>query len=114
MRDLEHGKSMPSGDAAAAAYFCGMYFYLFDFPWLLPCIVLCSLGRVYVHCHWFGDTVIGCLFGMLFTLLKLIWNLIVIEYIFTNLQMAKRTKKIRHLSQDYHRMICKTNLKKLA
>ena len=36
-------------------------------------------------------------FGMLFTLLKLVWNLIVIEYIFTNLQMAKRTKKISHL-----------------
>jgi membrane-associated phospholipid phosphatase len=67
MRDLEHGKSMPSGDAAAAAYFCAMYFYLFNFPWFLPCIVLCSLGRVYVHCHWIGDTVIGSLIGLLFT-----------------------------------------------
>ena len=25
MRDLEHGKAMPSGDAAAGAYFLGMY-----------------------------------------------------------------------------------------
>ena len=25
MRDLEHGKAMPSGDAAAGAYFLGIY-----------------------------------------------------------------------------------------
>ena len=28
MRDLEHGKAMPSGDAAAGAYFLGMYLFM--------------------------------------------------------------------------------------
>jgi len=70
MRDLEHGKSMPSGDAAAAAFFCGTYFYLFNFHWLTFIVVpLVCFGRVYVHCHWFGDTIIGAFMGHLFALI---------------------------------------------
>ena len=68
MRDLEHGKSMPSGDAAAAAFFCGTYSFLFNFHWLSIIIVpLVCLGRVYVHCHWIGDTIIGSIIGFLFS-----------------------------------------------
>ena len=65
MRDLEHGKSMPSGDAAACAFFCGMYFFIFDFTPVLLIIPLVSIGRVYVHCHWIGDTIIGSILGFL-------------------------------------------------
>ena len=61
MRDLEHGKAMPSGDAAAGAFFCGIYAYLFGLPFYAWAIftILVSLGRVYVHCHWIGDTIAG-------------------------------------------------------
>jgi membrane-associated phospholipid phosphatase len=70
MRDLEHGKSMPSGDAAAAAYFCGTYIYLYGFYYFSIIIVpLVMLGRVYVHCHWFGDTIIGAFIGHFFAMI---------------------------------------------
>ena len=69
MRDLEHGKAMPSGDAAAGAFFCGIYAYLFGLPFYAWAIftILVSLGRVYVHCHWIGDTIAGSILGVAFT-----------------------------------------------
>ena len=67
MRKLEHGKSMPSGDACAAAVCGGMYWHLFGFPWfMIVCVPFASLGRVYVHCHWIGDTVVGAIIGFIF------------------------------------------------
>ena len=67
MRDLEHGKSMPSGDAAACALFSGFYLYVFDFPYMMIFILpLVSLGRVYVHCHWIADTIAGSILGNVF------------------------------------------------
>ena len=72
MRDREHrGRyhSMPSGDAAAGAFICIQLAYLFNCPMVLVAIPLTCLGRVYVQCHWFGDTlagtVIGCVSGYL-------------------------------------------------
>ena len=66
MRDIEHGKSMPSGDAAACAFFCASYWYLFGFTWFgLICVPFCALGRVYTHCHWIGDTIVGAMIGIL-------------------------------------------------
>ena len=65
MRDLEHGKSMPSGDAAACAFFCGIYFFVFGFTPILLMIPLVSIGRVYVHCHWIGDTIVGSILGLI-------------------------------------------------
>ena len=65
MRDLEHGKSMPSGDAAACAFFCGIYFHVFGFAPVLLIIPLVSIGRVYVHCHWIGDTIVGSILGLI-------------------------------------------------
>jgi len=60
MRDREKEKSMPSGDSVAAAYYVTMYFYLFDAsPWIFVGIPLVAMGRVYAHCHWFGDTIVG-------------------------------------------------------
>lgn len=68
MRDRENGNpSFPSGDAAAAAFFGCAYLYVFQIPWIIVvCLPLCSLGRVYVHCHWFLDTVFGSIFGVVF------------------------------------------------
>ena len=63
MRDLEHGKAMPSGDSACGAYFCCMYSIMFGFHWAVLIIPLVCLGRVYVHCHWIGDTVAGSILG---------------------------------------------------
>ena len=66
MRIKEKGKSMPSGDAAAATVCTGLYFYVFQFPWyMLICVPLASLGRVYVHCHWIGDTIVGFVIGFI-------------------------------------------------
>lgn len=64
MRDLEHGKAMPSGDSAAGAYFLTIYMLIFNqYELLMICLPLVCLGRVYVHCHWIGDTIIGSLLG---------------------------------------------------
>jgi membrane-associated phospholipid phosphatase len=70
MRSKEKGKSMPSGDAAAAALITGIY--LFCFGTALPLLIvlpLVCLGRVYVHCHWFGDTILGSMMGITFAYL---------------------------------------------
>lgn len=64
MRDREHGKSMPSGDSAAAAFLLSLYFWFFGVYWPMLMIPLVMLGRVYVFCHWFGDTIIGSLMGL--------------------------------------------------
>ena len=56
----------PSGDSANAAYFFGMYFLIFDFPYFLYFLLpLVCLGRVWMFCHWFGDTVVGAFCGLL-------------------------------------------------
>ena len=64
MRDLEHGKAMPSGDSAACAYFCGIYWLTFNCPMVMMFLPLVALGRVYVHCHWIGDTIMGTILGL--------------------------------------------------
>ena len=60
----------PSGDAAVAAFFFGLYFYVFDFPYLLYIFLpLVSLGRVWMMCHWFGDVIVGAICGVGFMIL---------------------------------------------
>jgi membrane-associated phospholipid phosphatase len=64
MRDLEHGKAMPSGDSAAGAFFLGIYMLLFgQKEMFFICLPLVCLGRVYTHCHWIGDTIAGSTLG---------------------------------------------------
>lgn len=64
MREREHGKSMPSGDAAACAFLMAIYLYMYGSVWPLAVVLpLTCLGRVYVYCHWFGDTLIGAVIG---------------------------------------------------
>ena len=71
MHGKEDGKqSMPSGDAAVAAFVCWGYLILFDNPWIFVLIVpLTCLSRVYVHCHWFGDTIVGAILGTVFAII---------------------------------------------
>lgn len=65
MRKLEHHKSFPSGDASAAAFFLGIYVHVFGMNPIFMIIItlFVSLGRVYVFCHWIGDTVAGSILG---------------------------------------------------
>ena len=66
MRDLEHGMAMPSGDTYACAFFCGLYYYIFNAHWIIYlCVPMVALGRVYVHCHWIGDTIVGGIVGII-------------------------------------------------
>jgi membrane-associated phospholipid phosphatase len=65
MRKLEHGKAMPSGDTLACAFFCVFYYHVFGAHWaIFVMIPLAALGRVYVHCHWLGDTIVGAIIGV--------------------------------------------------
>lgn len=56
--------SHPSGDSAVAAYFGGVYHFVFRcslvYPILTPAVMF---GRVYMQCHWFGDTIVGAILG---------------------------------------------------
>jgi membrane-associated phospholipid phosphatase len=67
MRAREHGKSMPSGDAACCAFMATWMYLLFRNPFgALIILPLNMAGRVYVHCHWFGDTIVGAMIGSVF------------------------------------------------
>ena len=66
MRDREKGKSMPSGDSFAAVYLTAIYLWVYGNPWpLIICMPMVSIGRVFVHCHWIGDTIAGSIIGLL-------------------------------------------------
>lgn len=57
--------SMPSGDTAAASVFCFMYTAFLGLPSIYIILPLVCCGRVYYHCHYFGDTIIGAIIGTL-------------------------------------------------
>merc|ERR1712195_372628 len=58
---------MPSGDSMACAFFCSVYMYIFDCPLVLIIFLpMVCLGRVYVQCHWFSDTVAGSALGLVY------------------------------------------------
>ena len=83
LRKAEEGTySMPSGDSSAAALFCFEYCFMMGLPavYLLLPLVMC--GRVYYHCHWFGDTIIGALVGTA-------WGLIMVSQFSYSLPMQK-------------------------
>ena len=57
---------MPSGDSACCSYQCAYFLFIFQNPLYMAFILpLCMLGRVYAHCHWIGDTIIGSLVGII-------------------------------------------------
>ena len=55
--------SMPSGDSSAAAVFCMLVAAELGIPLIYILMPLVMLGRVYYHCHWLGDTIIGLFVG---------------------------------------------------
>ena len=70
LRSKETNCSWPSGDAAQAALFA--CFVSYNFPYfgtalgtsaLLKFIGMVSIGRVFHHCHFFGDTIGGAVMG---------------------------------------------------
>ena len=64
LRIAEEGTfSMPSGDSAAAALFCYLYFNVVGLHATYVILPLVMLGRVYYHCHWLGDTIMGAIVG---------------------------------------------------
>ena len=68
MRAREHGMSMPSGDSASCAFLCTICWVLFDIKIAMFTILpLTMCGRVYVFCHWFGDTIVGAIIGIIYT-----------------------------------------------
>ena len=74
MRGLEDGTySMPSGDSAAAAVFCCLIAHELRFPLVYVILPLVMMGRVYYHCHWFGDTIVGIMIGTF-------WAIVFIAY----------------------------------
>ena len=70
LRSKETNCSWPSGDAAQASLF--VFFIAFNFPYfaldiggltMLKFIAMVAIGRVFHHCHYFGDTIGGALIG---------------------------------------------------
>lgn len=70
-RTKETNGSMPSGDTAQAALlvffikynFVELYTILGEWQFALKLITLVAFGRVFYHCHFFGDTIAGALLG---------------------------------------------------
>ena len=72
LRSRENEKSMPSGDAAACAFQCTWFLFIFDVPFFILIVLpLCMLGRVYAHCHWLGDTVVGAAIGFVCSVISI-------------------------------------------
>ena len=70
-RSKETNGSMPSGDTAQAALFA--FFIKYNFPalfdhlggdyFIIKFCLLVSFARVFHHCHFFGDTIVGSFLG---------------------------------------------------
>lgn len=73
LRSLENNCSFPSGDTAQSALLA--FFIMYHFPYLFQAlgegsflikfIVMVAIGRVFHHCHFFGDTIFGASLGFL-------------------------------------------------
>ena len=68
LRGFEFNNSMPSGDTAQAALLylmlCKISTVAILYSSMLFLLVpLVALGRVYHHCHWIGDTIVGAAIG---------------------------------------------------
>ena len=83
LRETEEGTySMPSGDSTAAGLYCFILCYVAGMQWIYLLLPLVMMGRVYYHCHWFGDTIIGAVMGTA-------WGFVAKNYFFLLLPFAK-------------------------
>ena len=74
MRSVENGTfSMPSGDSAAAAVFCTLIACEMNLPLIYFVLPLVMAGRVYYHCHWWGDTIAGAVIGVAWAILFVVY-----------------------------------------
>ena len=73
MRTCEDGTfSMPSGDSSAGALCCFEFAVMLGLPAIYVILPLVMCGRVYHHCHWFGDTIAGAVIGSLWGLIMVL------------------------------------------
>lgn len=73
LRSLENNGSFPSGDTAQGSLLA--FFIMYQYPYLyvglgetsflVKFICMVAIGRVFHHCHFFGDTIFGALIGFL-------------------------------------------------
>ncbi|CDW79182.1 membrane-associated phospholipid phosphatase [Stylonychia lemnae] len=64
LTDIEKGTlSMPSGDTAQAALWCGLMNLFFQSQTVMFMVPLVALGRIYYQCHYIGDTLAGGMIG---------------------------------------------------
>ncbi len=72
LRGHEINCSMPSGDTAQSAVFIGFcayniplfYSFMGAFTFGLRHILMVAAARVFYHCHFIGDTFVGCFIGL--------------------------------------------------
>jgi membrane-associated phospholipid phosphatase len=73
IRKRENNHSMPSGDSIQAGVFLYAYLHRFDeaidnhLSRFIVCLLMINvlLGRVYFCCHYFSDTVVGFIIGVI-------------------------------------------------
>ena len=64
LRGKEEGSfALPSGDSAACALMCFLYAHCLHIYVIYLILPLVCMGRIYYHCHWIGDTVLGSAVG---------------------------------------------------
>jgi membrane-associated phospholipid phosphatase len=64
LREKEEGTfSLPSGDSAACALMCFLYAHCMHVYVIYLILPLVCMGRIYYHCHWIGDTILGSIIG---------------------------------------------------
>uniref|UniRef100_A0A7S3CUE2 Phosphatidic acid phosphatase type 2/haloperoxidase domain-containing protein n=1 Tax=Strombidium rassoulzadegani TaxID=1082188 RepID=A0A7S3CUE2_9SPIT len=63
LRQIEKHQSMPSGDSQAAGFALVLFYLFYGNPYLLFIVPVIMVARVYNHCHWFGDTIVGVFLG---------------------------------------------------
>lgn len=63
-RKFEEGTfAMPSGDACAAALFCCMCGRELGLSVMFLVVPFVCMARVWLYCHWLGDTMVGAAIG---------------------------------------------------
>jgi membrane-associated phospholipid phosphatase len=65
----KNSHSMPSGDTAQGALWCGLMYLFFQIEFTLVVLPLVAISRVFYQCHWISDTIIGGIVGLSIALL---------------------------------------------